>query len=109
MASSSFRLHRSAFIMAFAIGIMVVYATSPKPEVVIKHPSPFNAGSMVYRGTAMGGGSSSTLPTTSTAESCFKFKSTRTECPRDAALIRPQPIDEGFRSKRTTVPRGGGM
>ena len=31
------------------IGFFVVYISNPKPQIIIKHPTPENAGKIVYR------------------------------------------------------------
>jgi hypothetical protein len=45
----SFKLNIFAFIIAFAIGIFYVYISTPKPKVIIKYPTPYNANNIVYR------------------------------------------------------------
>jgi hypothetical protein len=44
-----FRFDFLAFIIAFAIGIFYVYIASPKPKIIIKYPTPYNANRVVYR------------------------------------------------------------
>ena len=38
------------FFAAFAFGLLACYVLQPKPEVVVRFPSPYNAGKVVYRG-----------------------------------------------------------
>lgn len=75
------KIHPLAFFLAFAIGLLACYVTHPKPEVVIKFPSPYNAGKVTYKDKA---------------STCFKFKADKVECPIDKNLIKPQPIMENF-------------
>lgn len=42
-------LHPLAFFLSFGIGVMVVYTMSPQPELVVKFPTPLNAGKVIYR------------------------------------------------------------
>ena len=69
------------FFGAFAFGLLVCYLTAPTPEVVVKFPSPYNAGQVVYKDKA---------------DSCFTFGADKVSCPRDRSLLRPQPINETF-------------
>lgn len=74
MDASSFRMHWPAFIIAFGIGLLYVYMSQPAQKVVVKYPTPFNAGKVVY---------------SDDAETCFKFDATRVKCPKDAVK---QPV-----------------
>ena len=66
-----------AFFIAFAIGIVLVYISTPAPTVVYKFPTPYNAGKVVYRDDA---------------QNCYKFAVDTVKCPADKSLIKPQPI-----------------
>jgi len=72
-----FEFNFIAFFVAFAIGMLYVYMTTPKPNIVIKYPSPFNAGKIVYRDDS---------------DTCFIFNANKVECPSDKKKIKPQPI-----------------
>lgn len=65
------------FFLSFAIGLLIVYVMTPPPQVVMKFPSPFNAGSIKYRDKS---------------DTCFVYKADKASCPRDQTLIREQPI-----------------
>lgn len=65
------------FIVSFAIGIFLCYISNPKPEVVVKFPSPSSVGSIVYRDKV---------------NNCFVYKADQIDCPLDKSKIRPQPI-----------------
>jgi hypothetical protein len=69
------------FILAFSIGLFVCYLTNPKPEIVVKFPSPQNSGKIIYKDKS---------------DTCYKFKSTQTACPTDTSLIKSQPITEDY-------------
>lgn len=67
------------FALAFALGLMITYATVPKPEVVIKFPTSSNAGKIVYKG----------------GRGCYKYRAEEIPCPLDSAgsdLVRMQPL-----------------
>jgi hypothetical protein len=65
------------FLLAFAVGLLVCYLMAPPPEVVVKFPSPFNAGKIVYQDKA---------------GTCFMYKADKSACPKDKASIKEQPI-----------------
>lgn len=73
------RIHPFYFFLAFGIGLFFCYITNPKPELVIKFPSPYNAGKILYKDKA---------------DSCYKYKADKVECPIDKSLIKEQPITE---------------
>jgi hypothetical protein len=69
------------FFSAFAIGLLACYLITPAPHVVVKFPSPYNAGKIVYKDSA---------------RNCFKFNADKVECPADASKTKAQPISEDF-------------
>lgn len=73
------------FLLAFGIGLLFCYMTNPKPQVVVKFPSPYNAGQVVYKDTN---------------ETCYKYNASKVECPTDKNLIKEQPIQEDFIANR---------
>lgn len=82
------RLNVTALLASFAIGILFTYLVTPPPKVVVKFPSPYNAGKVLYRDTS---------------DTCFMFKSEEVECSNNnntgahERSILPQPLlFEGF-------------
>lgn len=71
------RIRPLYFFLAFAVGIFFCYITNPKPEVVLKFPSPFNAGKITYHDKA---------------NTCYKYEANKVDCPVDQALIKDQPL-----------------
>ena len=65
------------FFVSFAVGLLVVYMFTPPPQVVVKFPSPYNAGSVIYNDDS---------------NSCFVYKADKVACPRDKTLIKDQPV-----------------
>lgn len=81
------RLNITALVASFAIGILYTYLVTPPPKVVVKFPSPYNAGKVLYRDKADG---------------CYMFKSDQVECSSDTGAL-PQPLlFEGFRRHAST-------
>jgi len=80
------RLDPVFFLGSFLLGLLFVYLTTPARQVVIKFPSPLNAGRVVYRNGS---------------DSCFKYRADKGSCPADAAKIRTQPIvEEDFGNRK---------
>lgn len=75
------KIHPLSFILAFAVGLLFCYLTNPKPELVLKFPSPQNAGKITYKDKADG---------------CYKYRAEKVSCPSDAKLVKDQPIAEEF-------------
>jgi len=75
----SFKFNLLAFIVAFSLGMIYVYLKTPQPKLVVKFPTPYNAGSVVYKDGA---------------DTCFVFKADQVACPKDSNKIKQQPIVE---------------
>lgn len=71
------KIHPFYFFVAFAIGMLVVYLTKPKPNIIVKFPSPQNVDNVVYKGED---------------DTCFKFIASKEQCPLDREKIKPQPV-----------------
>lgn len=68
------------FLISFCIGILVVYSTQPKSQIVYKFPSPSNLNTK-YRDNA---------------DNCYKYEYEEVKCSAGAV---PQPIIEDFEKK----------
>jgi hypothetical protein len=62
-----------AFFIALAIGLFFTYIYSPPKKIIIKWPTPENAGKLVYRDHA---------------DSCYKYKAREVACPTDTTEIK---------------------
>jgi hypothetical protein len=69
----SFKFNYPAFFIAFGLGILYVYIASPKPRIVIKYPTPYNAEKIVYR---------------SSNDNCYKYEVNEVKC-TDKAIEQP--------------------
>lgn len=70
-------IHPIAFFLSFGLGMLIVYLYAPKPEIIVKFPSPFNSGKIKYRDKH---------------DNCYYIRSEDTACPADKSLIKPQPL-----------------
>ena len=69
------------FFLSFAIGILFVYIITPPPEIVLKFPSPYNAGKIIYKDKS---------------DTCYHYDAVKVACESSA---KPQPIYEDFRAR----------
>jgi hypothetical protein len=69
------------FIVAFAIGVFVSYILTPKPTIIIKYPTPQNAGKITY---------------VDDAGVCYRYKAVEINCPKkndsDYDKVKELPI-----------------
>ena len=66
------------FFIAFTAGIFYCYLVTPRPEIVVKFPTPYNANNVVYKAKN---------------DTCFKVDASKVKCPVDKNLIKMQPLD----------------
>lgn len=74
------------FFISFAVGLLLCYIWNPKPQVIMKFPSPYNAGQIIYKDKS---------------ESCYKYDASKVSCPADKSLIKDQPVHEDFSNKHS--------
>jgi hypothetical protein len=65
------------FLVAFAIGILYTYLSTPPIVTVVKYPTPDNAGQITYRDQA---------------GVCYRYRVVSTACPANPHLIYRPPI-----------------
>lgn len=73
------------FLVALCVGLLYTYVSAPPQTVVIKYPTPFNAGKITY---------------VDDAGVCYKYAVKETRCPAKG-LIKQIPIQE----THTSFPR----
>lgn len=61
------------FLIALCIGLFYTYLTTPYPQVIIKYPTPFNAGKVTY---------------VDNNNVCYKYQIEKVTCPRDPSKIK---------------------
>ena len=66
-----------AFFIALAIGLFLTYIYSPHKKVIIKWPTPENAGKVIYKDNS---------------NSCYKYKANEINCPEDKTKIKTNEI-----------------
>ena len=76
------KLNFFALIISFCIGILYVYISSPTPNVVMKFPSPYNAGKVTYKNQL---------------NECYKYDYEKINC-NATKNVKPQPVMENFNS-----------
>lgn len=68
------------FFMAFVIGLILTYLLTPVPTLIIKYPTPENAGKFIYKDKA---------------DVCYKYAAEEVSCPTDESMIKEIPIQDG--------------
>ena len=68
------------FIVSFIIGLIYVHLTQAPPRVVIKYPTPHNAGKITY---------------VDDAGVCYKYMMEKANCPANKKNINTVPIQQG--------------
>ena len=61
------------FLISFCIGMFFVYLSTPKPKVIIKYPTPQNAGKVIYKDNS---------------GVCYKYMAEEVKCPSNTKEIK---------------------
>jgi hypothetical protein len=61
------------FLISFCIGIFFVYISTPKPKIIIKYPTPQNAGKIIYKDNS---------------GLCYKYLAKEVKCPKNTKEIK---------------------
>jgi hypothetical protein len=75
----AFKLNYLYLVASFAIGLVIMMITVPRPRVVIKFPTPETADEHVYHGSS---------------RSCYKIAADEEDCPVDGKHVRSQPVSD---------------
>ena len=59
------KLEPSVFLISLGIGLLFCYLTLPRPEIIFKHPTPENAGNIIYN----------------EKDTCYKYDAKEVICP----------------------------
>ena len=65
------------FMISLCIGFFFVYILTPTPDIILKYPTPDNAGSIIYKDKA---------------DVCYKYKAKEVDCPTDKSKVIDQKI-----------------
>jgi hypothetical protein len=65
------------FILSFSLGVFLSYIFTPKPQIIIKYPTPQNAGKITYMDD---GGV------------CYRYEAIEVNCPTDKTKIKQIPL-----------------
>ena len=65
------------FLIALCVGLLYTYVSSPLPQIVVKYPTPHNAGKITY---------------VDDAGVCYRYKVSPSVCPKDAHKIKKMPL-----------------
>lgn len=79
------------FLISLTVGLLFAYLFTPQPEVIIKYPTPENAGKVVYKDVN---------------DVCYKYKANEVSCPSDKSKIVDnylQEVDNKKLNKKFTL------
>ena len=63
----------TVFLIALCVGLFYTYLTTPYPKIVVKYPTPYNAGKITY---------------VDDANVCYKYSVKEVSCPADQSKIK---------------------
>ena len=66
------KLNPLAFLIALIVGLVYNYITFPEPRIIVKHPTPNNAGKIIYKDNS---------------ENCFKLPNSPNSCRKIDRLV----------------------
>lgn len=72
------KLNPLAFIISFMIGLYICYTSMPPKKIIVKHPTPQNAGKTIYQDEN---------------DNCFKYDSEIVDCPSNTEEILNHPLN----------------
>jgi hypothetical protein len=72
------------FIVSFLVGLVYIHFTQAPPRVVIKYPTPVNAGKITY---------------VDDAGVCYKYKMEKKNCPADKSKLSTVPIQQASKTE----------
>lgn len=78
------------FLVSLAIGMFLVYITTPPPEVIIEYPTPENAGKVIYK-------DSSNNP-----DGCYTYMAKQVSCPTNEEEIMKVPYQNYNNEKKNS-------
>lgn len=67
------------FMIALAVGLLYTYLAAPVPDLIIKYPTPYNAGQITYKDDA---------------GVCYKYKVKQAICPTKSGQIKDIPLQQ---------------
>tara|TARA_Y100000310_G_C20108717_1_gene546112 strand:- start:279 stop:518 length:240 start_codon:yes stop_codon:yes gene_type:complete len=73
-----YKINWHAFIISLSIGLFLCYITFPQPKIVVKFPTPENAGSVIYLDDS---------------GNCYKYEAKEVNCPKDMKGVLKNPLE----------------
>jgi len=70
------KLNPYLFLLAFCIGIFIVYLSEPPKKIIVRHPRPDQEETVYHDDEG----------------SCYKYKAMEVSCPKNKSLILDHPL-----------------
>jgi len=74
------------FLVAFCVGMFLVYITVPTPEVIIRYPTPQNSGKLMYKDSA---------------DMCYVYDAKKVQCSKDAIETPLQHVNNKVKNEKS--------
>jgi len=82
-------LSLKCFFISFCIGMFMVYITMPLPEIIIRYPTPHNAGKIIYKDSA---------------DMCYVYDAREVNCPKEGIIKTPlQTINNKIKNNKGAI------
>ena len=82
------------FLVSLAIGMFLVYITTPPPEVIIEYPTPDNAGKVIYK--------DSNISDRDGEDGCYTYMAKQVSCPTNEEDIMKTPFQSYNNEKKNS-------
>jgi hypothetical protein len=82
------------FLVSLAIGMFLVYITTPPPEVIIEYPTPDNAGKVIYK--------DSSNSVRDGEDGCYTYMAKQVSCPTNEEDIMKTPFQSYNNEKKNS-------
>jgi hypothetical protein len=77
------------FFVAFCLGMFMVYITMPLPEIIIRYPTPYNAGTIIYKDSA---------------DICYVYDARKVNCPKEGVIKTPlQSVNNKIKNNKGAI------
>ena len=82
------------FLVSLAIGMFLVYITTPPPEVIIEYPTPDNVGKVIYK--------DSSNSVRDGEDGCYTYIAKQVSCPTNEEDIMKTPFQSYNNEKKNS-------
>lgn len=70
------KIEPTIFMISLGLGLLICYLSVPRPEIIFKHPTPDNAGKIIYKNNKK--------------NTCYKYDALEISCPKDGKIKKQE-------------------